>query len=598
MRVSQLFGATLRAVPADELFSHQLLLRAGFLQQLASGIFSLLPLGARSQERIRGILRAELEAIGGQEIAMPVIQPGDLWQRSGRWQKVDQTLVRFQDRRGRDMVVAMTHEEVVADLAAAQVSSYRDLPRIVFQIQTKFRDEPRPRAGLIRTREFWMKDSYSLDRDLEGLRRAYRAHFEAYFKIAARAGLPVAAVLSDVGMMGGRMAHEFMYLSEEGEDTLLLCPRCGYAANQEVAERRLDDPDPEAELELEEVETPGTTTAAEVARFLGVGTQRVVKTVGYIAETQRGVPGRLVLALVAGDREVNLARLRQATGAVELRPATEQELAAAGAVAGYMSPRGLDPAAVTVVADLDLGRRRNLVAGANRAGWHVRNFNLARDSQVDQEVALSATVGGDPCPSCGAELELRRGIEYGNIFQLGTDYSLALGAEFTDEGGHQQPVVMGSYGIGLGRLLACVAEEHHDERGLALPISIAPYQVALVQVGTDPEVVAQAEVLHRELGGAGIEVLYDDRDVSAGVKFADADLRGMPLRLTVSKRTLQERSLELKRRQGEARLIPLEGALEQVGAELRLLWDELDAFVAQQMSPVAALAERTFGPGA
>ncbi len=598
MRVSQLFGATLRAVPADELFSHQLLLRAGFLQQLASGIFSLLPLGARSQERIRGILRAELEAIGGQEIAMPVIQPGDLWQRSGRWQKVDQTLVRFQDRRGRDMVVAMTHEEVVADLAAAQVSSYRDLPRIVFQIQTKFRDEPRPRAGLIRTREFWMKDSYSLDRDLEGLRRAYRAHFEAYFKIAARAGLPVAAVLSDVGMMGGRMAHEFMYLSEEGEDTLLLCPRCGYAANQEVAERRLDDPDPEAELELEEVETPGTTTAAEVARLLGVGTQRVVKTVGYIAETQRGVPGRLVLALVAGDREVNLARLRQATGAVELRPATEQELAAAGAVAGYMSPRGLDPAAATVVADLDLGRRRNLVAGANRAGWHVRNFNLARDSQVDQEVALSATVGGDPCPSCGAELELRRGIEYGNIFQLGTDYSLALGAEFTDEGGHQQPVVMGSYGIGLGRLLACVAEEHHDERGLALPISIAPYQVALVQVGTDPEVVAQAEVLHRELGGAGIEVLYDDRDVSAGVKFADADLRGMPLRLTVSKRTLQERSLELKRRQGEARLIPLEGALEQVGAELRLLWDDLDAFVAQQMSPVAALAERTFGPGA
>ncbi|MGA9776493.1 MAG: proline--tRNA ligase [Candidatus Dormiibacterota bacterium] len=598
MRVSQLFGATLRAVPADELFSHQLLLRAGFLQQLASGIFSLLPLGARSQERIRGILRAELEAIGGQEIAMPVIQPGDLWQRSGRWQKVDQTLVRFQDRRGRDMVVAMTHEEVVADLAAAQVSSYRDLPRIVFQIQTKFRDEPRPRAGLIRTREFWMKDSYSLDRDLEGLRRAYRAHFEAYFKIAARAGLPVAAVLSDVGMMGGRMAHEFMYLSEEGEDTLLLCPRCGYAANQEVAERRLDDPEPEAELELEEVQTPGTTTAAEVARLLGVGTQRVVKTVGYIAETQRGVPGRLVLALVAGDREVNLARLRQATGAVELRPATEQELAVAGAVAGYMSPRGLDPAAVTVVADLDLGRRRNLVAGANRAGWHVRNFNLARDSHVDQEVALSATVGGDPCPSCGAELELRRGIEYGNIFQLGTDYSLALGAEFTDEGGQQQPVVMGSYGIGLGRLLACVAEEHHDERGLALPISIAPYQVALVQVGTDPEVVAQAEVLHRELGGAGIEVLYDDRDVSAGVKFADADLRGMPLRLTVSKRTLQERSVELKRRQGEARLIPLEGALEQVGAELRLLWTELDAFVAQQMSPVAALAERTFGPGA
>ncbi|MDA8144711.1 MAG: proline--tRNA ligase, partial [Thermaerobacter sp.] len=418
--MSQLFGATLRAAPSDELFSHQLLLRAGYLQQLAAGIFSLLPLGARSQERIRRILREELDAIGGQEVSMPVVQPADLWQRSGRWQGVDETLVRFQDRRGREMVVAMTHEEVVADLTASQVSSYRDLPRIVYQIQTKFRDEPRPRAGLIRTREFWMKDSYSLDRDSEGLRAAYRKHFHAYFRIAARAGLPVAAVLSDVGMMGGKVAHEFMYLSDQGEDTLLICPRCGYAANQEVAERLTAPPEDSPELPLEEVATPGCTTVAEVAAALGVDLSRVAKAVGYVAEMERGGEGRVVLAVVPGDREVNLARLRQATSAVELRPATAEELAQVGAVAGYMSPRGLDRAAVTVVADSSLRGRRNLVAGANREGWHLRNFNLERDGQVDQELPLAATVGGDPCPSCGGPLDLRRGIEYGNIFQLGT----------------------------------------------------------------------------------------------------------------------------------------------------------------------------------
>ncbi|MDA8395760.1 MAG: proline--tRNA ligase [Candidatus Dormibacteraeota bacterium] len=596
MRVSQLFGATLRAAPSDELFSHQLLLRAGYLQQLAAGIFSLLPLGVRSQERIRRILREELDAIGGQEVSMPVVQPADLWQRSGRWQQVDETLVRFQDRRGREMVVAMTHEEVVADLAASQVTSYRDLPRIVYQIQTKFRDEPRPRAGLIRTREFWMKDSYSLDRDPEGLRAAYRKHFHAYFRIAARAGLPVAAVLSDVGMMGGKVAHEFMYLSDQGEDTLLLCPRCGYAANQEVAERLEPPPEDSPELPLQEVATPGCTTVAEVAAALQVELSRVAKTVGYVAEMERGEDGRVVLAVVPGDREVNLARLRQATGAVDLRVATAEELAEVGAVAGYMSPRGLDPAAVTVVADSSLRRRRNLVAGANREGWHLRNFNLVRDGQVDQEVALGAAVGGDPCPSCGGPLDLRRGIEYGNIFQLGTRYSEALGAVYTDEEGRQRPVVMGSYGIGLGRLLACVAEEHHDERGLTLPISIAPFQVALVQVGSDPEVVEAALGLYDDLERAGVETLYDDRDVSAGIKFADSDLRGMPLRVTVSPRTLQREAVELKRRLGEARDVPRAGAAGAVQGELGALWRELDLYVGERMAGVGELAARTFGP--
>ena len=598
MRVSQLFGTTLRSAPADEFISHQLLLRAGYVQQLAAGIFSYLPLGVRAQEKIKGILREEITAIGGQELSMPVVQPGELWQRSGRWQKVDQTLVRFQDRRGRDMALAMTHEEVVADLTAAQVTSYRDLPRIVFQIQTKFRDEPRSRGGLIRTREFVMKDSYSLDRDEAGLQRAYRAHFGAYLRIAARAGLPVAAVLSDVGMMGGHLAHEFMYLSEVGEDTLIFCPDCGYAANQEVAEAMLPAPDREAELELEEVATPGAETVAEVARFLGVEISRIAKSVAYMAELARDEPPRLVLALVPGEADVNLASLRAAVGAIDLRPATEEELTAAGAVAGYMSPRGLDQERVTVVADEVVRRRRNLVAGANRQGVHLRNFNLDRDSHVDLVTRLAATVAGDRCPHCGTGLEVRRGIEFGNIFQLGTAYSRDLGASFTDEDGSQQLVVMGSYGIGLGRMLACAAEEYHDQRGLALPISLAPFQVAVVSVGSDPEVVELADSVYQKLAAAGLEVLYDDRDVSPGVKFADADLRGMPLRVTVSPRSLKQGGVELKRRQGEPFLAAREDAARAASAEVQLLWSEFEARAGRQLEGVGALLERTFGGSA
>ncbi len=595
MRVSQLFGNTLRSAAADELISHQLLLRGGYVQQLAAGIFSYLPLGLRAQEKIKGILREEIAAIGGQELSMPVVHPGELWQRSGRWQKVDQTLVRFKDRRGRDMALAMTHEEVVADLTASQVASYRDLPRIVFQIQTKFRDEPRSRGGLIRTREFLMKDSYSLDRDQAGLQRAYRAHFGAYLRIAARAGLPVAAVLSDVGMMGGHMAHEFMYLSDVGEDTLVFCPHCGYAANQEVAESRLPEPEREEERELEELATPGTTTVADVAQLLSVDISRIAKSVAYMAELVRGEPPRLVLALVPGEAEVNLASLRNAVGAIDLRPATEEELAAAGLVAGYMSPHGLDPSRVTVVADEGVSRRRNLVTGANRPGMHLRNFNLERDGHVDQVTRLAATVSGDPCPHCGAALEIRRGIEFGNIFQLGTDYSQAMGATFTEEDGSQQLVVMGSYGIGLGRMLACAAEEHHDQRGLSLPISIAPYQVALVSVGAEPEVVELAEAAYQGLERAGLEVLYDDRDVSPGVKFADADLRGLPLRLTVSPRSLKQGGVELKRRQGEPFVVARDGAVSAAVAEVGLLRTELESWVARQLEGTEALLEHTFG---
>jgi prolyl-tRNA synthetase len=594
MRVSQLFGATRRSAPADELLSHQLLLRAGFVHQLATGIFSYLPVGWRTEQKIRRIIREEMDAIGGQELRMPVVQPAEIWQRSGRWNTIDEVLLRFQDRRGRDMALALSHEEVVADLAAANVSSYRDLPRIVYQLQTKFRDEPRSRGGLVRTREFTMKDSYSLDRDQAGLERAYLAHFHAYFKIAARAGIPVVAVLSDVGVMGGHLAHEFIYLTDAGEDTLVFCDNCGYSANQEVAEAALPEPETEPELELEEVETPGAETVAQLADFLQVDPSRIAKTVAYMAELERGRALRLVLALVPGEAEVNLAKLRNATGAVDLRPATPEELEAAGGVAGYMSPRGLAADAALVVADELIARRRNLVTGANRRGWHLRNFNLGRDARVDSLIRLAGAAAGDPCGNCGEPLRIRRGIEYGNIFQLGTKYSVAMGALYNDEEGQQLPVVMGSYGIGVGRLLACVAEEHHDERGLSLPIGLAPFEVALVSVGSDQPVTDLAEATYRAMTEAGIEVLFDDRDVSPGVKFADADLRGIPLRVTISPRSLKADGVELKRRTGEPRVVPAAKTLAEVQADLsELRTQELD-WAKAQLQPVEALAARTF----
>ncbi|MGH7643708.1 MAG: proline--tRNA ligase [Candidatus Dormibacteria bacterium] len=598
MRVSGLFGATRRSAPTEELISHQLLLRAGFVQQLATGIFSYLPMGWRTEQKLRRILREEMSALGAQELSMPVVHPGDLWKKSGRWDHIDQVLLRFQDRRGRDMALALSHEEVVADLTASNVSSYRDLPRIVYHLQTKFRDEPRARGGLLRTREFTMKDSYSLDRDQAGLERAYIAHFHAYFKIAARAGVPVVAVLSDVGVHGGHLAHEFMYLTEFGEDTLVFCDSCGYAANQEVAETVLSAPETEPEKELEEVETPGAATVAEVSAFLQVDPARIAKSVAFTAELERGQPPRLVLALLPGPSEVNLAQLRNATGAIDLRPATAEELERAGGVPGYLSPRGLGGQAAIVVADEAITRRRNLVTGANRQGWHVRNFNLARDCQAYSVARVAAAGTGDACGNCGSPLQLRRGIEYGNIFQLGTQYSVAMGALYNDEAGQQLPVVMGSYGIGLGRLLSCVAEAHHDGRGLTLPLEVAPYEVALVSVGRDEPVTQLAEAAYQELLASGIEVLFDDRDVSPGVKFADADLRGIPLRVTISPRSVQAEGAEFKRRLGEPRTVARSAILAEVQKELAALRQEERDWVAAQMEPIAALAARTFPGGA
>lgn len=578
MRMSRLFSQTLRDAPAEaEVASHQLLLRAGFIRPLAAGIFSYLPLGRRAMNRIEAIIRQEMEAIGGQEVTMPVTQPADLWKETRRWYEIDAEMARFQDRSGRDMVLAMTHEEAVGDLVRREIHSYRQLPQMIYHLQTKFRDDPRPRAGLIRVREFTMKDSYSLDADWDGLDRQYQAHYEAYFRIFNRCGLPVSAVQSDTGMMGGKLAHEFMFLTPIGEDTLLFCQACGFSANRQVAGMRKMLPAAEAPLPVEPVATPACKSIEDLATFLGVPKARTAKAVFLMATIpQPGGPQgktlreQFVFAVIRGDMEVNETKLANALKAQSLRPATEDEIRAVGAAPGYASPVGLRD--VLVIADDALPASPNLVAGANREGYHLLNVNYGRDYQAAQVIDIAAAGEGDACPNCGGPLRAVRGVEVGNIFKLGTRYSEALGCTFQDAEGKERPVIMGSYGIGVGRLLACVAEAHHDEQGLIWPVSVAPYPVHLVALAGKggPATLEAAEKLYADLCAAGFEPLYDDRPESPGVKFKDADLIGLPLRLTVAERSLQAGAVEFKRRdRTEKELVPLGQVIERVSAEMR-----------------------------
>ena len=577
MRLSRAFFQTLRDAPVEaELASHKLLLRAGFIQPLGAGIYSYLPLARRSMDRIERIIREEMNAIGGQELTMPVVQPGELWQQTGRWDAAFPELVHWRDRAGRDMTLAMTHEEVVADLARRQISSWRQLPQLVYHIQTKFRDEPRVRGGLIRVREFTMKDSYSLDADQAGLDRQFEAHRLAYRRIFQRCGLDSIEVSADVGVMGGSASVEFMALAPAGEDTLLLCPACGYAANREVATFRKPSPPEEALLPLEKVATPHCKTIAELAAFLDIPASRTAKVVFYVATPPSSqfppVPPSssefpsLIFAITRGDMEVNETKLRQAAGVSALRPASEEEIRAVGAEPGYGSAVGVQGALV-VVDDL-AAASPNLVAGANEVGYHLRNVTCGRDFQADIVADIVAARDGDACSACGGPLTAERGIEVGNIFKLGTRYSETIGALYDDPQGVKRPIVMGSYGIGVGRLLATVAELHHDDAGLVWPASIAPCDVHLVLLPKKaPQAVETAERLYAELTAAGLAVLYDDREEpSPGVKFADADLIGLPLRVTVSARSLEQGGVELKRRdQAERRIV----ALPDLAAVLR-----------------------------
>jgi prolyl-tRNA synthetase len=563
MRLSKLFFASLRDDPAEaEMVSHRLLVRAGYVRQLGAGIYTMLPLGFRVQQRIEQVIREEMNAIGGQEMEMPVVHPADLWRETGRYQKIGPEMVRFKDRAGRDMVLAMTHEEVVADLLRDLVKSYRQLPAIVYHFQTKFRDEPRSRGGLIRVREFVMKDSYTLDADEESLERSYMAHYHAYERIFERLGLATVAVGADVGIMGGSLAHEFMVLNQHGEDTLVICDACGYAANQQIAVVGKPEPADEEQRPVEEVATPETPTIASLAAFLGVGEDRTAKATFFVTGD-----GRLVTAIVRGDFEVNETKLANAVKAVGgLRPAQAEEIRAAGMEPGYASPIGATGAVVVV--DELAARSPNLVAGANRHGYHLLNVNVGRDFTADMVLDISNAREGDPCPQCAAPVTLRKGIEVGNIFKLGTDFTEKLGASYLAEDGSRHFVIMGSYGIGLGRSMACIVEDHHDEKGIVWPRSVAPYPAHLVAIGAarEPAVAEAAEGMYQRLTDAGVEILYDDRDESPGVKLTDAELLGMPRIVTVSPRSLAAGGVEVtERATGERSVRPL----TEVEAELR-----------------------------
>ena len=577
MRMSALFSRTLREAPnGADCKGYEYLLRAGFIKQLAAGIFDLMPLGLRSIRKIEAIVREEMENIGAQEVLMPLVNPGDIWKETGRYWSIDREMSRFTDRNDRDMVLAMTHEEAATDLARAQIDSYKRLPQLFFQIQTKWRDDPRPRAGLIRVREFTMKDSYSFDRDQEGLEKVYKAHYDAYFRIFRRCGLPVIAVGSDSGMMGGKVAHEYMYLSPIGEDTIVICPKCGYTANRQVA-RFKKTYYPAEPAALTEVATPGAKTIEQLCQCLNIGAGQTAKALfmvgSFIDDTNGKEVDKLVIGLVRGDMEIEENKLQNAAGANGLRPAHDEEIAACGIVPGFGSPIGAKGDFILVVDD-SVAQSNNLVAGANKEGFHLMNTNFGRD-YTGKVADIASAQTGYVCSVCGESLQCSKGVEVGNIFQLGTRYSESMGCWYQDEQGVRRPVIMGSYGIGIGRLLACLAENYNDAQGLALPVSVAPYQVHLVSLVKDPSV---GEKIYEELQNAGIEVLFDDRKESAGVKFSDADLIGLPIRMTVGNRSLAEGKVEVKLRNDPEKTIMLD--LQGLPAEVQAIISELKAALA------------------
>ncbi len=552
MRISKLFGKTLREVPADaDTVSHQLLVRAGMVNQLAAGIYSYLPPGWRVLRKIENIIREEMDKAGGQEVNLPVLQPLEMWQLTGRDKAFGKSLFTLYDRRERPLVLGPTHEEVITQLVGRYAQSYRDLPLLLYQIQVKFRDEPRPRGGLIRVREFHMKDLYSFDIDEAGLDESYRKMLQAYQNIYDRCGLTSMLVEADSGAIGGKDSNEFMVIAESGEDEIIYCPGCKYAANMEKAvsvKEKIDNGEP---LPVEEVATPGMGTIEEVAGFLKVPQSHTLKAVFYIAD------GKMVFVVIRGDLDVNEVKLNNQLHCSELRMATEPEVIEAGIVAGAASPVGMK--GFKVISDDSVKSGTNFVAGGNKPDTHIKNVNYPRDFKADIVADIANAHAGDKCPKCGGTFASTHGIEVGHIFKLGTFLSEKLGASFIDEKGESRPAVMGCYGIGIGRLLAAAIEQNHDDKGIIWPVPIAPYHVYLCPLYREGSKVADvAEKLYAELETAGLEVLYDDRQESPGVKFNDADLLGIPFRVTVSPRTLEKDSVEFKlRSEKETELVPL-----------------------------------------
>ncbi len=554
----------MRELPAEaETASHQLMLRAGMIQQVAAGVYCYLPLAWRALRKMEDIIREEMDAAGGQEISMPVLQPMEIWEESGRDHAFGRGLFTLKDRRDRWLALGPTHEEVVTDLARRFVKSYRDLPVMLYQIQTKFRDEPRPRGGLIRVREFTMKDLYSFDLDEKGLDVSYERMKLAYMNVYRRCGLDAIMVEADSGAIGGKDSHEFMVIAETGEDEIIFCGKCGYAANAEkaVSSKPAGSSD-EQMLPLDEVSTPGCKTIEEVASFLGVPKEKTLKAVFY------SVDGSLVFAVIRGDLEVNEVKVKNALKCADLRLANDEELRAKGVVAGSASAVGMKD--VKVVADESIKSGNNFVVGANKADCHLKNANYLRDFDADVVTDIALARAGEGCPHCGAELQSTRGVEVGHIFKLGTVFSERQGALYLDQDGAQKPMVMGCYGIGVGRLLAAAIEQNHDEKGIRWPAPIAPFDVYLCVLGGDePEVMSAAESACGALEARGLDLVFDDRAESPGVKFNDADLMGMPVRVVVSKRSLKSGGAEVKLRRGsDVELVPMDELADRVEALL------------------------------
>jgi prolyl-tRNA synthetase len=572
-RFSEFFLPTLKEVPAEaEIISHQMMLRAGMIRKLAAGIYSYLPYGLMALKKVEGIIGEEMNRAGAIELLLPGVQPGELWMESGRWNYYGPELLRFRDRHNRESCLGPTHEEVITDIVRREIHSYKQLPVTFYQIQTKFRDEIRPRFGVMRAREFIMKDAYSFDRDEEGCNRSYDKMYRAYEAIFRRCGLRFRAVEADTGPIGGSFSHEFMVLSDTGEDDIVSCLSCEYASNLEkaevVAQNELS-PGSEKERELHIVDTPGIRTIEEVTNFLSVGPEDVVKTLIY--QTESGP----VALLVRGDHALNVTKAKYFLNAEELvmaEPDTVQEVT--GAPMGFAGAMGLK---VKILADLSLKGMKNMVMGANEEDRHICNVNEGRDFRIDQYADLRMITPSDPCPRCGGKLQFGKGIEVGHVFKLGVKYSKALKANFLDKDGHETPIIMGCYGIGIGRTVAAAIEQSHDENGIIFPVSISPFEVAILPLELHEARVKEAgERLYGQLNDDGLSVFLDDRDERPGLKFKDADLLGTPVRVTVSTRTLHKDSVEIKLRSSpKFDLIHLQEARKAIHETVQRLYDSL-----------------------
>jgi prolyl-tRNA synthetase len=555
MRYSQLLLPTLKESPAEaEVVSHVLMLRAGFMRKLTAGVYTYLPFGLAAIRKVENIVREEMNRAGAQELLMPMVQPADLWKETGRYEKYGPELLRFHDRHERESCLGPTHEEVITDIVRKELHSYRDLPVNLYQIQTKFRDEIRPRFGLMRGREFIMKDAYSFDVSDEGAEVSYMKMYEAYRRIFSRCGLQFRAVQADSGAIGGNFSHEFMVLAKTGEDTIVICRNCEYAANMEKAVVKMASATEPAEAmaELTKVETPGKRKVDAVCDFLGIEASRLVKTLVFMAD------GKPVAVLLRGDREMEEVKLKNLLGVADVEMAGDEEVfKVTGVPTGYLGPVGI---AIRLVADQEVAAMRNFYVGANEKNYHLKNVNFGRDFQVEAVADLRQVTEGDPCPACGGKLELTEGIEVGHIFKLGTGYSESMNATFQDSEGQEKHFVMGCYGIGVSRVVAAAIEQNHDESGIIFPVPLAPYTVIILNLGVKDEAVsAAAEELYRQLQAAGLEVLIDDRDERPGLKFKDADLLGIPYRLTVGNSYLKSGKVEVRRRR--------DGSMEEMTPE-------------------------------